>query len=79
MPGTATRKQVEAALAREAAKFDRTHRGVHRFGPIWRANNGSGCNWSCTPQVIGSNLPLDDMRDALERVQARYPVVDFGA
>ena len=74
---TATRKQVEAALAKEAAKFDRSNRGVHRFGPIWQANNGSGCNWASTPHVIGSNLPLDDMRDALELVQARFPVVDF--
>jgi hypothetical protein len=73
----ATRKQVEAALKREAAKFDRDNVGVHRFGPIWPANNGSGCNWSSTAQVIGSKLPLDDMRDALERVQARFPIVNF--
>jgi hypothetical protein len=73
----ATRKQVEAALARESAQFDKSHRGVHRFGPIWQANNGSGCNWSSTPHLIGSKLPLDDMRDALERVQARFPVATF--
>jgi hypothetical protein len=73
----ATRKQVEAALKREAAKFDRHNVGVHRFGPIWRANNGSGCNWSSTAQVVGSKLPLDDMRDALERVQAKFPEVDW--
>ena len=74
----ASRKAVEAALAKEAAKFDRSNRGVHRFGPIWPANNGSGCNWSSTATVIGSKLPLDDMRDALERVQTLYPLVDFG-
>jgi hypothetical protein len=28
--------------------------------------------------VIGSSTPLDDLRDALERVQAKYPAVDFG-
>lgn len=74
---TATRKQVEAALKREAAKFDKANRGVHRFGPIWPADNGSGCNWGATATVIGSHLPLDDMRDALERVQARFPVVEW--
>jgi hypothetical protein len=28
--------------------------------------------------VIGSSTPLDDLRDPLERMQAKYPAVDFG-
>jgi hypothetical protein len=78
MMAGATRKRVEAALAKEAAKLDAAHSGIHRFGPIQRTLD-AGCNWTSTYQAIGSRLPLDDLEAALERVQARYPVVDFGA
>lgn len=74
---TATRKQVEAALAKEAAKLDAAHVGVHRFGPIQRTL-GTRCNWTSTYHAVGSRLPLDDLEAALERVQARFPMVDFG-
>jgi hypothetical protein len=73
----ATRKQVEAALAREAAKLDKAHTGIHRFDPIQRTLR-AGCNWTANFRAIGSRVSLDEMRDALERVQARFPVVDFG-
>jgi hypothetical protein len=72
----ATRKQVEAALARESAKFDKSHRGAHRFGPIQRTL-GTRCNWTSTYHAVGSRLPLDDLEAALERVQARFPMVTF--
>ena len=71
-----TRKQVEAALAKEAAKLNAAHTGVHRFGPIQRTL-GAGCNWTATFQAIGSRLPLDELQDALERVQRAFPHVDF--
>jgi hypothetical protein len=69
---------VDAALAEEAAKLNAEHRGIHRFDPIQRTL-GAGCNWTASFHVIGSRIPLDLMREALERVQARYPVVDFEA
>lgn len=73
---TATRKQVEAALSREAAKLDNAHAGTHCFGPIQRTL-GTRCNWTSTYHAIGSRLPLDDLEAALERVQERFPVVTF--
>jgi hypothetical protein len=73
----ATRKQVEAALGREAARLNASNAGVHRFDPIQRTL-GAGCNWTASFHVIGSRLPLDEMQDALERVQRKLPLVDFG-
>ncbi len=74
----ASRAKVEAALAREAAKFDGKHRGVHRFMPIWEADEQRGCNWTTTFRVTGSGLELGEMRAALERVQAEFPLAKFG-
>jgi hypothetical protein len=68
--------KVNAALQTAAAKLDRVNRGVHIFGPIFPMEL-PGCNWSSSFQTRGSSLPLDDMRAALERVQAKYPVVEF--
>jgi len=65
---TVTRARVEAALAREAAKFDAKHRGTHRFTPIWQANEQPGCNWTTNYRVTGSTLSLSEMRAALRRV-----------
>ncbi len=73
----ANRTKVEAALAREAAKFDGRHRGVHRFMPIWEADERPGCNWTTTFRVTGSGLELNEMGEALERVQAEFPLVKF--
>lgn len=63
---TATRAKVEAALAREAAKFYSRHRGVHRFMPIWPSDQAAGSKWSTTFRVTGSGLELYEMRAALE-------------
>ena len=71
-----TRKAVEAALAAEARQLDATNHGTHRFNPIQRTL-GARCNWTATFVMIGSQLPLDAMHDALERVQTRMPIVDF--
>ena len=72
-----TRKAVEAALAAEASKLDATNRGTHRFNAAQRTL-GTRCNWTATFVMIGSRLSLDTMHDALERVQARMPIIDFG-
>jgi len=74
-----TRKKVEAELAAEARKFDKSNRGVHRFNPIWQTDDDPPFNWTTNFQLVASNLPMDDMRDALERVQAKFPKVDFPA
>jgi hypothetical protein len=68
--------KVQAALRAESTKIDRAHRGVHVFDPI-QPSGLIGCNWTSNFRCIGSSVPLDDMRAALERVQARYPVVEF--
>lgn len=72
-----TRGRVQAALRAEAKRFDGKHRGVHVFSPIWKDAGIPGCNWSASFQVIGSGLDLGEMRAALERVQARMPIVKF--
>ena len=71
-----TPRQVQAALTREANKLNKAHRGTHIFNAIYPSEE-PGCNWSATFRVVGSSLPLDVMREALERVQARYPVVEW--
>jgi|GEM_PF-6544578 len=74
---TVSRKKVEAALRAEGRKLDAKNRGCHTFTEIWKRPDVSGCNWSANFRATGSSLPLDDMQDALERVQARFPVVEF--
>lgn len=71
-----TRKAVQAALEAEAA-LDVTLRGTHQFNPIQRTLR-TPCNWTATFVMIGSPIPLAAIHDALERVQARMPIVDFG-
>jgi hypothetical protein len=68
--------KVSAALRAEGKKLDRASRGTHLFDAI-QPSGLKGCNWTANFRVIGSSTPLDDLRDALERVQAKYPVVDF--
>lgn len=69
-----TAAKVQAALRAEARKLDARHRGVHIFNPIWPAED-QAANWSTTFLCRGSDIDLDVMRDALRRVQARFPVV----
>jgi hypothetical protein len=68
--------KIQAALRAEGKKLDRTGRGTHLFDPI-QPSGLKGCNWTANFRAIGSATPLDDMRTALERVQAKYPVVEF--
>jgi hypothetical protein len=72
-----SRAKVESALRAEARKFDRKHRGIHEFKPIWPTDGERGCNWTTGFEVRGSGLALDEMRAALERVQAKMPAVNF--
>ena len=72
-----TRAKVDAALRAEARKFDKAHRGSHIFNAIWQSEDEPGCNWTTSYIVRGSRLPLDEMRGALDRVQARLPSVKF--
>ena len=74
--GVTTRRQVETALRAEARKLDKANRGVHIFDPIQRTL-GAGCNWTSAYRAIGSRVPLDELEAALERVQARLPMVEF--
>lgn len=69
--------KVEARLAAEAGAFNATHRGSHSFGPIWEEPDNPACNWSSTLSCRGSKVALSEMRVALERVQEKYPIVDF--
>ena len=68
--------KINVALQTEAARLDRSNRGVHIFGPIFPVEL-RGCNWTSTFQTRGSTLPLDEMQAALERVQARMPIADW--
>jgi hypothetical protein len=68
--------KVQSALRAEGKKLDRASRGTHLFDPI-QPSGFKGCNWTANFRAIGSITPLDDMRTALERVQAKYPVADF--
>jgi hypothetical protein len=72
----ATRSEVEQALAAEARALDATCRGTHVFEGLYPVARRR-CNWSATYHVRGSALPLAEMRAALERVQARMPIVTF--
>jgi hypothetical protein len=71
-----TRAKVEATLKAEAAKLDAQHRGTHIFNAIWQSDDPR-CNWTTSFLCRGSNVPLDDMRDVLERVRRRFPEVKF--
>ncbi|MDT9598551.1 hypothetical protein [Sphingosinicella rhizophila] len=72
-----SRAKVQERLDAEAGKFNDAHRGVHIFKPIWQVDDPH-CNWTTGFEVRGSTLRLGDMWDALERVQAKHPLVDFG-
>jgi hypothetical protein len=69
--------KVQAALRAESRKLDRRYRGVHVFEPIHETPATAGCNWSAGFHCRGSDAPLDELRDALERVQAKLPIVAF--
>ena len=75
--GATSIAKVTAALRAEGKKLDRANRGTHVFDAI-QPSGQKGCNWTANFRAIGSSAPLDDLRAALERVQAKYPVVDFG-
>lgn len=78
MPAHAVSKAIiEARLAEEARRFDAAHPGSHSFGPIWEEPGNSHCNWSSTLSCRGSRISLSKMREALERVQQEYPIVEF--
>ena len=78
MPAHSVSKAIiEARLAEEARRFDAAHPGSHCFGPIWEEPDNPHCNWSSTLSCRGSRTSLSDMREALERVQEKYPIVDF--
>lgn len=68
--------KVQARLEAEAGKFNASHRGTHIFSPIWEVDDPY-CNWTTNFHVRGSSVSLGDMWDALERVQAKYPMVNF--
>jgi hypothetical protein len=72
-----TPPEVEQALAAEARALDATCRGTHVFEGIYPVANRR-CNWSVTYHKRGGGaLPLAEMRAAVERVQARMPIVNF--
>lgn len=71
-----SRAKVAAALRTEAKKLNSRHRGVHIFDAIHRTED-VGCNWSTNYHCRGSNVPLDEMQEAIDRVQGRMPLVDF--
>jgi hypothetical protein len=71
-----TPARVQARLEAEAGNFNANHRGVHIFKPIWKVDDPV-CNWTTTFEVRGSKLALSEMREAMERVQAKYPLVNF--
>ena len=68
---------MNAALAAEGRKLDKKHCGSHRFAPIWQAE-GRGSNWFTSPQTIASSIDFDEMHEAIERVRAKMPLVNFG-
>ena len=78
MPAKSVSKaMVESRLAAEARAFDAANRGSHSFGPIWEEPDNPHCNWSSTLSCRGSKISRGKMREALERVQKKYPIVDF--
>jgi hypothetical protein len=52
------------------------NRGSHVFEAP-QPTGEVGINWTANFRAIGSSVPLDDMEAALERVQAKFPVVNW--
>jgi hypothetical protein len=74
-PGS--RAKVQTRLEAEAGAFNASHRGFHKFSPIWQVDDPV-CNWTASFETRGSSLSLSELRAVLERVQARMPLVDWG-
>jgi len=71
-----TKRRVEAALRAEERRLDKANSGLHRFDSI-QPTSKPGCNWTANFRCIASITPMDELREALERVQARFPMVDW--
>lgn len=67
---------MQARLEAEAGRLTAAHRGHHSFSPIWQVDDAE-CNWTASFEARGSKVPLSELRAALERVQAKMPLVDF--
>ena len=78
-----TLAEVEERLAKEATAFDAARGGVHRYNNIRAFNGDSGANWTANYGGRGADpggsdtVQLAEMRDALKRVQAEMPRIDF--
>lgn len=67
---------IQKALDTEAAKLGKRYSGRHVFNAP-QPGTENGANWTATFYCVASTCPLDDRREALERVQAKFPVVEF--
>jgi hypothetical protein len=83
-PDRAIRKaDVEHRLSLEARAFDASIGGAHKFNNVRRYSSPNGANWTANFGVRGGSLRLRDsvaldyMLEALHRVQAEMPDIEF--